>query len=370
MTRNIFGWGMGRGWIVILLGLALSGAMAVQGAWAVEDDAYLHGYVSALLTHGLELEAISVTVQDGVVYLRNVPADEATRQRVLQAVRKAPDVRRVEIAPAANEDRLPFTEQDVDESTEGLFPPGDLFEPLLADPTESRFFLGYRYTDLANDSIGVGSLGEVFGLYRWENVFGPDQDIQLNFEGNAIGYFNLSEQADIFSTDFHIGFPIVYRYQDFASRFRVMHRSGHIGDEYIFDNPQILNIPIDDRNVSDNYVDWVQSYGPDGWRVYGGARYIWDPQPERDKWELLFGGEYRPWPHLSIHPVMGAHFLVQEEFDWVVNQRYVAGVEVSNWPFRNRTLQFLLEYYEGKEIALPFYRQDGDYIGFGIYMDL
>ena len=257
---------------------------------------------------------------------------------------------------------------EINESTEGLFPKGDLFEPLLADPWESRFFLSYRFQD-EMDNSGVVGFGEVLPLYRWRDVFMSGLTAQMNIEGAVFGHFNMEDGGDLENVDFQVGFPFIFQYGNYTARVRYVHRSGHLGDDYIVRElppfPDIIG-----RQLDRNLVDLTLAYSQDAWRVYGGPVYIFDDANDIDPLEMTFGGEYRPWSHLSIHPVLGAHFTTWEEDDWEINQRYVAGVEFKDWPFRSKALRFLLEYYNGRALNFPAFSQDGEYFGLGVYLDL
>lgn len=334
---------------------------------AAADDAFLLGYCRALLDTVLEQPDVHVSVTEGVVQLHNAPVNEATRAAIVAMLRDVDGVERVEFA-SETDDSPDSLREDSHESSGEWFPEDDLFESLVADPMESRFVVSYRYSDLFNSNIGMAGFGEVLGLYRWQ--VGEGHRIQLGVEGSSFSYFNLDDEGDIIGSDFHVGLPVTWAYEDFSSRFRFMHRSGHYGDEYLFSNPGIVTAGGEDTNVSDHYIDWLLAYGPDDWRVYGGFEYIWDPEPDRDATSLLLGGEYIPWSDQSIHPVFGVHLEIIEEFGWHVSQRYVAGVEFEDFPFRNRNVKLLGEYYNGKALEMPFFREDGDFFGISIYLDL
>lgn len=345
---------------VLILVLLLSPA-------GLASDAYLLGYCRALVERVLQEPEVVLTVEDGVVRVRHAPEADDRRETIRATLLEVDGVEQV-LFVERGDSPLETLRDEIDTSTEGLFPDGELFAPLIADPLESRFMLSYRYSDLFNSSMGVAGFGEVLGLYRWR--VGEEHRIQLGVEGSSFHYFNFDEKGDIVNSDFFVGLPVTWSFREWSSRFRIMHRSGHYGDEYLFDNTGIVLTAGEDSNVSDHYVDWLLAYSRDTWRVYGGLEYMWDPEPDRDATTFITGAEYTPWPDLSIHPLFGVHLTLQEEFDWHVNHRIVAGVEFRDFPFRNRNLQLLGEYYNGQAIELPFWREEGDYFGVGVYLDL
>ncbi len=349
--------------MILAIGVVCSSSVSQQSS----SDEFLRGYATAILqtTHQIKADVI---VKAGAIIILNAPQDQAIRNEIQDALQSAPGVRSVRFEQQGEEVNETDWASEINESTEGLFPKGDLFEPLVADPWESRFFLSYRASD-DMDNSGVVGFGEVLPLYRWTNVFTPGLTVQMNIEGGVFGHFNMENGGDLENTDFQVGFPFIFHYDDFTARVRYMHRSGHLGDDHIVrELPPFLDIL--GRQLDRNLVDLTLAYSQPDWRVYGGPVYIFDDVGDIDPLEMVFGGEYRPWSHLSIHPVFGVHFTTWEEDDWELNQRYTAGVEFKDWPFRSKALRLLLEYYNGRPLNFPAFSQDGDYVGVGVYLDL
>ncbi|HOJ60774.1 MAG TPA: DUF1207 domain-containing protein [bacterium] len=363
-------------WIVlvwILCGASVNPRADPEVVPPTPDDHFIRGYVTAVLEQVLKVPSIQVEVERGVVILRgDLPGEE--RQELLDAVSRIHGVARVEYIPLATGGAVPEgqAQEEFNRAFHGFFPKDDLFTPLPADPWESRFFLSFRHSEASGGNFGTVGLGEVFGLYRWKDVFGPGHHLQINIEGAAFGYFDLDQsQTDLQNIDFQLGLPVVYRYEDFSTRLRLLHRSAHLGDEYMARHPEIVTQNrLTDYQVDNNLFDAVFSYKPDWWRIYGGFAYLFDVMPERDPWEMVYGIELAPWDQYAIHPVLGVHFHLQEEFDWDLNHRYVFGVEIHDWPFRNRVTRLLGEYYHGKRLEWPFFREEDEYIGVGLYFDM
>ncbi len=365
------------------------------------NDDYLEGYITALVQEVHQAPSVRIRVKNGVVHLKKLPADQEKREKIIQAVTRTKGVQRVEISevyikpmritPQPDQQPEPRVQKEppieahpkeleeleikddqktIDEMFTGFSPKNDLFEPLLADPWESRFFMSYRYDLEMDRNTGVVGLGEVFGIYRLEDIFGKDHHLQVNVEGAVFSYFDLdTESTDLLNNDFQFGLPIVYRYNNYSTRFRVMHRSSHLGDDFIRQDPAIF-WTIFDRQVDNNLVDLVQSYEQDWWRVYAGGVYRFTTRPKRDPWDILYGLEIIPWNDRAIHPIFGVQYKQQGEFGWSLDQRYVAGIEISGCPSRDRSTKILAEYYNGQRLGWPFFQQDGDYVGVGLYFEL
>ncbi|HSR71174.1 MAG TPA: DUF1207 domain-containing protein, partial [Kiloniellales bacterium] len=134
---------------------------------ALQDDAYLAGYVAAILEREFDLAAPEVVARDGAIVIRAQGIDATRRDRIKTVLSKLSGVTAVRIedpkasetpaeaeaAPvppvetgagpaeseaAANEGRP--AEQGLE-----VLPPGRLFDLLLADPRWAHFSAGYHY---------------------------------------------------------------------------------------------------------------------------------------------------------------------------------------------------------------------------------
>lgn len=351
-----------------ILAAAILTAAGVADSAQPLGDKYIKGYATAVLDAEFPEAETEFEVNGGVLIFSKAPADEALAEAIADRLRRIEGVRGVRMPPppqAGGE----YTWSDFDREFTGFFPREDLFDSLLADPMESRFMLSYRVDETEDRNLGAAELGDVFGLYRWHDVFGEDHHIQINMEGAVFGYFDLDAfSSELQNVDFQIGLPVVYRFRDWSTRWRVMHRSSHLGDEYLARNPDYLN-GFFEKQVDQNFFDAVVSR-EFGWlRVYAGGLYYFDIAPDREPLEAFYGLEIAPWSDRSLHPVAGVHVQHLEEFDWGANQRFALGVEIQDWPFRHRKVRILGEYYKGQRLQLPFYRQPGDYYGVSVYFE-
>ncbi len=352
-------------------------APIVESAGAERSGEFLEGYVTALIETSYDMPSVEIEVRQGTVYLRNVPEDKQLRTKITERLLQIQGIEQVEweeeIVSALPKE--PTKEQKVinrnAEDYSGAFPANDLFTPLMADPLESRFSAAYRYDLEEERGIAAVSFGEVFGFYRWNDVFAEGHQIQIDLEAAVFAYFDLDvRSSDLMNVDFQVGTPVIYRYHDFSSRLRFMHRSSHYGDDYLARNPGILFDPnLGVRPLDDNLIDLTLSYEQPWWRVYWGSVYLFDTKRNTEPWEFIYGLEFTPWKKWTVHPIAGIHLRQTKESEWQVFQRYAAGIEISDWPFRNRTLRLLLEYYNGNNLQWPFIQEDGDYVGISAYFD-
>src|SRR2546426_1530889 len=159
-----------------------------------------------------------------------------------------------------------------------------VFQPLLADPKEPRFFAGYlwaRSPRLAS-RLGTVGFGQTIGLLR-------GRDWQLGIAAGVFSEFNLrSSTTDLLNTDYLVGLPLTYRHGSLAARLRVYHQSSHLGDEYmVHAHAQRVDLTF---QAVELLVARVTSHG----RVYGGGEYVFAHSPADLKPAVLHGGlEYR-----------------------------------------------------------------------------
>src|SRR5256886_10060105 len=149
-----------------------------------------------------------------------------------------------------------------------------VFQPLLADPKEPRFFAGYlwaRSPRLAS-RLGTVGFGQTIGLLR-------GRDWQLGIAAGVFSEFNMeSSTTDLLNTDYLVGLPLTYRHGSLATRLRLYHQSSHLGDEYmVHTNARRIDLTF-------QAVELLVASETARWRVYGGGDLVLahpsgDPQP-------------------------------------------------------------------------------------------
>jgi hypothetical protein len=239
-----------------------------------------------------------------------------------------------------------------------LLPKQELFQPLLADPKQPRFFAEYQRVHFETFGVpaeGRGNeinaafvgLGGDFGL--WSRLAaGTCNGVQVNLFGGVFSTFNLDTRSDdLINTDFVGGVAVTHRNGPFSTRVRVLHQSSHVGDELLLNSAT-----IDRVNFNFEEIDALVSYERSGWRFYGGGGYLTgeDGTGELDPWKVQLGTEYygqaRSMAGLQMRPVLGADFKAFEEQDWKLNSSLVGGLEWSN-PQTDRRVRLLLTYLDG-----------------------
>ena len=249
------------------------------------------------------------------------------------------------------------------------FPKGEVFEPLIADPNETRTFLSMLSVDseTVQSWFGDVGVGVNFGLYRWAGKQ-PGDASQLGLFAAVNSLFDLEESSyPLVNTDYRVGFTYELQRGKFSARSRLFHQSSHLGDELILQGnaPQRVNLSVE-------VVDLLLAWQWGGWRPYGGGMYIIHRDPDDLKQggfqvgldytgteRVLFGGRL----------VGGIDYRSFEENDWRGGMSIKAGLEYGPPRPDRRGIKVLLEYYDG---AAPWGQFSNDVIthyGFSVQFD-
>jgi hypothetical protein len=163
------------------------------------------------------------------------------------------------------------------------------FQPLVADPLEPRMGIGLLQTDVferagegleresfsfpdpedaANDVNAAAAIGgsiPLFQLAEWPGKGGMVASAQLGvFSRFRIEY----PSRDDVGQDWFVGMPFEIAYEKFTGRFRIMHRSSHIGDELV-ETTGASRIEF-----GGEFADFLAGYELlPGARLYGGATW-------------------------------------------------------------------------------------------------
>jgi hypothetical protein len=262
--------------LCLMLFLASFPAVAADRA----GDEFLAGYIASILERDLHWERNSyrLKVDGGIARITLFKDDLARREAAEKQLHTIDGLQDVAIVVEPADRGKPGAVSRVMALTgEGkVFPVGDLFRPLLADPKQPQFFVninrlkssGVRYT------VASVGFGETFGMYRF---FGSREGdgLQLSVEGAIFAQFNLDTPShDLINADYTIGIPATYRYGDNSLRFRIYHQSSHLGDEFL------LSVNPPERvNLSFESVELIYSREWRGLRVYGGGEYLIHKEP-------------------------------------------------------------------------------------------
>jgi len=253
------------------------------------------------------------------------------------------------------------------EFTMGFLPGDHLFKSLIADPRWPHFAVAYQsyLDDPKLGNVGAVSFGESFILFR--DTIGAAR-WEAGIQAGVFAFFDLDkESSDLVNADYIGALVLGYRYGRFSALGRLFHQSSHLGDEYI-----LSDVAEDRVNLSYEAVDLRLSYElfGDAVRLCVGVGNIFDREPISLKpWSFQSGLELRsPWPGLRFRPVAAADIQYREENDWAADVSLRAGIEFQRW-LGSRNLQILVEYFRGHSPNGQFYKDNINYLGFGLHFN-
>jgi hypothetical protein len=359
----------------LALVLTLAAASVVVAAPA--DDGYIEGYAAAILQREFSLAAPSLRVQHGVITIDAADLASVDQAAVLAQLERIPGVARVEVRPvgapppavepppaaqpvppAAQPPQLPRDEQV------GLLPGGVLFKPLIADPRWPHFSAAWQhyFGDPQFKDAGAVSFGESFAIYRAK--LGPTW-WEIGVHAGIFSLFDLTDSFDLVNSDYLVGIPLSFRYEDLSMQLRVFHQSSHLGDEFL------LRTRTHRINLSYQSVDFKVSYELHALlRMYAGGGYLFGQDPSSlDPWSIQYGLELTsPWPSRPSRwrPIAAVDVQHHQENDWGSDVSARAGIEIDG-VLLTRKLQFLLEYFNGHSPNGQFYRDRVQYLGIGTH---
>ena len=360
--------------VIFVLTLFFGGAVQAAPMLSDERPEYLQGYVQALLDARfaqLALESLPAK-EAGVAYVTTTTCLNAAEEQEISAVLTAtPPVHRVVLdhqcrdAAYAPAPTVAATRED---ATLGwlLFPDSSAFQPPAADPRQPQLSMGlYRYSTGGDSFVAAHvNAGTEFPIVGHDD---GRRQWQLGFQGGFFSVFDRSTRdfPALRNTDFLVAFPIAYRNGGFSSRLRLVHESGHLGDEFIDDNPGVRRV-----NVSRETLDAILSLDWPGWRIYGGAGYVVRHKQGEEGAVVQTGFEVRVRELYSGHSKIGLLIAgdlgARDEEGWTLNHSLHIGPTISRGDTEIRTV---LQYYNGRSPNGQFAIRDLSYWGIGTTLE-
>jgi hypothetical protein len=385
-----------RGLRRLVLYALLLGVMVPPAFATPTDDAYIRGYVSAVLERDLGIMGARVETTDGLVTVSGDGSLARDRDRIVTALSKVRGVVRVDVlaraeqrgspapappasagptAPPADSTAPPGASTTGASTTKerrlpaGWLPAGLLFDPLHADPRWPNFSAGYqRYIgDRDFRDVAATSFGETFPFYRGDA--GPWGQWEVSLQASVFSIFDLDASSlDLINADYFVAAPLSYRHGPFSAIARVFHQSSHLGDEFL------LRTKAERINLSYEGIDTKLSYDlfDRTLRVYAGGGYLFARDPSNLKpWSTQYGVELQsPWTLLGglARPIFAADFQHREENDWSPDISLRGGLQFESVQVLGRKLQWMLEYFNGHSPNGQFFKDKIEYFGIAAHL--
>jgi len=325
------------------------------------DDQYFEGYLQALVDMHFYEYRVVVLVKDRNVWLANMPKNALTAKSITSFLKDVPGVKRVAVINGVPPEEMEKREKYVNRpKVAGIWFPQttSLFQPMLANPRQVIYSIGYRGNDKVAGRTAVAvSLGDDFPIFRWFDLFRWHGDFQIGIESGIWSVFNMHPSPNIgggtalFNTDFYVGIPLIYAVNKWAWRLRLYHISSHLGDEFMVNHPG-----FDRKNPSFESVDFFFSYQAlDFLRLYGGPGVILhsDGTFPMKHFYVEYGLESRfLGSKIYYHNLYGTFFVATYWRNWQLNDfkidgTYMLGYEWSKLQGVGRKIRLLAEYHHG-----------------------
>lgn len=343
------------------------------------SDSYFEGYIQSLVDMHFAEYQVVVLVKDRRVWLANLPKNQMIANSILSFVKDVPGVQEVNTVA-----EVPLQDEKLREKyvnrpqVKGIWFPQmtELFQPLVADPRQVTYILGYRSGDrvCGNQCVSV-ALGDDFPIYRWLDVFRWHGDLQIGIEAGIWSVFNMDPSPDLaggtelVNTDFYAGIPLTYAVNKWAFRLRVYHISGHLGDEFLVNHPG-----FDRKNVSSEALDLYTSYqASDEVRLYvGPGVYLHsdDSFPFKPPLYIQYGLEVRFFGQKYYYQklygtfFLAMHFRNMQYLHWNFDGTYRGGYEFSKLQGIGRKLRFYIGFHQGYSLEGQFEKERTHYLEF------
>jgi hypothetical protein len=261
-----------------------------------------------------------------------------------------------------------------------LLPRVHYFQPLVADPLEPRMGIGLMQTDIferagaglerqpftfpdpedaatdVNAAAAIGGSIPLLHLAEWPGKGGIVASAQLGvFSRFRIEY----PSRDDVGQDWFVGMPFEIAYHKFTGRFRIMHRSSHIGDELV-ETTGASRIEF-----GGEYADFLAGYRIlENARVYGGGTWNFRSYTEilpalrarglHDTFSLQAGidGAWYPWSNSRSGFTGGVDWQSAQRTSWL-SQFSVAGGYAAR--VNGQGTKLLLRYFHGPSSMGEFF---------------
>jgi hypothetical protein len=348
--------------VMVLVGVVATAARALP------TDAYLAGYVTAIVERELEQPEARVSVTDGHVTIEATNLAGVDRAALAARLGEVPGVASVRFSDDGETvNATPAAPPDAADDGLVLLPRREVFQPLLADPRWPHFSASWqRY--LGDDelrSVWSANFGETFALLEGAAPLGGRW--QAGIQAGVFSIFDLeAESLDLVNSDFLVALFGSYRRGRFSALGRVLHQSSHLGDEFLLRNR------TDRVNLSYEAIDALASFDVTSFlRVYGGGGGLVHREPALDPFFAQAGAEaMSPWTLLRgyLRPLAAVDVQMRQESDWNPDLSIRAGVQLESERLAGPRVQLLAEYYDGRSPNGQFFDRDIEYVGGGLHL--
>ncbi|HAZ15143.1 MAG TPA: DUF1207 domain-containing protein [Parachlamydiales bacterium] len=326
-------------------------------------DAFMEGYIQALIDIHYYEHRVRVAVRDHKVFLAHLPKNDLLSNSIIAFVRDIPGVKGVEVVDRLSSEEIEEREQYITKSqVKGVWFPQStvLFPPLVAAPREPTYSAAYRFGDrVIGEHVAAVALGDDFPIFRWRDVFKWHGDLQIGIAAGVWAVFNFhhvdhnDEMSELVNTDYYLGIPLTYAFDRWAFRLRIYHISSHLGDEFLINHPNYISKR---KNPSYEAIDFFGSYqanrhvrfylGP-GVVFHSDKTFRLKPLYVEYGFEVRVLGRALDYHRLYGTPFLAAHFENWQARHWGLDTTIKLGYEWSKLQGIGRKMRAYVDWHKG-----------------------
>jgi hypothetical protein len=343
------------------------------------SDPYFEGYVQALVDMHYAEYRVAVLVKNRNVWLANLPNNKLISNSIVSFVKDVPGVKEVHVLNGVPPEDSDLRDKYVKRpQISGIWFPQmtELFQPLVADPRQATYAVGWRSGDRVCGCKAVDiSLGDDFPIYRWLDLF-LGGDLQIGIDAGIWSVFNMDPYPDIaggselVNTDFYVGVPLTYARDAWSFRFRGYHISGHLGDEFLVNHPGFVrvnpSIEAIDLFASYQATDEIRIYAGQGVYVHSDPSFKWKPLYIEYGTEVRFLGSKFHKQKLYGTCFIALNWRNLQQLDWNFDGTYLFGYEFSKLQGIGRKIRFFIEYHHGYSLEGQFAKERTRYFEYNL----
>jgi len=359
--------------LTLLIGLSFSSITCVFfGECYAYSKAHYLGYVQAITDEVLpERKIINTKLRKRSLELviDGQPLDLETEQILLARLKKTQFFDEVKIVfPQKSEGQKKAEVSEESSSPRTVYealPSGTIYHAPIADPKWPRFSAGYQipFKNTFGNKIFNLSFGENLALMRARN---HDYTYEIGIQAGLTGLMDVSsEPTRLINSDYFVGLGLsTVHAQHWQNLLQISHLSSHIGDELLIANPSLTQKRI---NLSYETLKWFTAYAFKSIRPYLTFAYMINRDPSYIK-PLSFeiGCDYISQDKFlfdTTRYVFGIHGRFWQQNHYKPTLTIRTGLQLENPIWRERFLQFLIDYGNGPSNHGQFFTKKEHYIG-------
>ena len=316
-------------------------------------------------------------------FWRICPNNDLLSKSIISFVKDLPGVKSVEVTEVSKQEleaRKQYVEQP---RVSGVWFPQStvLFAPLVADPRQPTNSAAIRVGDkVCGDICAAVSLGDDFPVFRWINMMRWHGDLQIGIEAGIWSVFNYTniphrprhESCELVNTDFLVGIPLTYAFDQWSFRLRVYHISSHLGDEFLCNIGRTTarsgRIRAWKRSTSLVLISFqavLRGYFGPGVVFHSDPSFRIKPLYVQYGVELRILGSKFNYHRLYGTPFFAIHLENWQQRRWDLDMTVKLGYEISKLQGVGRKMRVYVDYHHGFSYEGQFFNKRTEYGEFG-----